>query len=598
MACSVDKSLLPMKAHYFLFNAGSAPIVPFLPVYARQLGFSSFVVGTIYAVLPIFGMLSKPLFGAVADYFKQQKPLFLLFQLLSAIALFTIQFVPEVPTKNPVELHCHQETNLVMCNPFDPSATDRVAKESQRNGTVLCHVECDIGLNSSFYQDLCKDWNYRQYCAAPGNFSKEIAAGFLNMSIAPSVLQMTVELPLAHHERVGNCTFLKVHNAIMPDKTPVIPYCNTALQKLNCNAVCDNSAVMDLITRPADENYSPAMSYQFWLFFFLLIVAWSSMAVVGSVGDAICFGMLGDKPNHFGQQRLWGAVGWGLFTVIAGFVVDELSKTQFKKDYTIAFYFVIFNVFLSIVVSYQLKYTQTHISRNILRDVGLMFSEARILVFIAWCIIVGINTGILWQFLFWHLEDLAGIDRDWIKALEGLAAGVQCFGGELPFFFLSGWIIKRLGHVHVMTLVLLSFGIRFILYSVLSNPWLCLPIELLQGVTFGLFYSTMASYASILSAPGTEATVQGLVGAVFEGIGVSLGSFIGGAVFYAYSGAVMFGIFGGLSVVFALLHAGIQLHLAKLPSSPAGGKGFKTVRYAPPSEANDACDDQQVLTST
>lgn len=71
----------------------------------------------------------------------------------------------------------------------------------------------------------------------------------------------------------------------------------------------------------------------------------------------------------------------------------------------------------------------------------------------------------------------------------------------------------------MMTLVLLSFGIRFILYSVLSNPWMCLPIELLQGVTFGLFYSTMASYASILSVPGTEATVQGLVGAVFEGVG-------------------------------------------------------------------------------
>lgn len=63
----------------------------------------------------------------------------------------------------------------------------------------------------------------------------------------------------------------------------------------------------------------------------------------------------GDKPNHFGQQRLWGAVGWGLFTVIAGFIVDELSKTQFKKDYTIAFYIVVVNVLLSIVVSYQLK---------------------------------------------------------------------------------------------------------------------------------------------------------------------------------------------------------------------------------------------------
>lgn len=39
-----------------------------------------------------------------------------------------------------------------------------------------------------------------------------------------------------------------------------------------------------------------------------------------------------------------------------------------------------------------------------------------------------------------HLEDLAGADREWIKALQGLAAGVQCIGGELPFFFLSGML--------------------------------------------------------------------------------------------------------------------------------------------------------------
>ncbi|KAJ1524888.1 hypothetical protein ONE63_009752 [Megalurothrips usitatus] len=554
MACpSVDKSLLPMKAHYFLFNAGSAPIVPFLPVYAKQLGFSSLVVGTIYAILPIFGMLSKPLFGAVADYFKQQKSLFLLFQLLSAISLFTIQFLPEVPTKTPVEFHCHQESFLTMCNPIDPSAMDRVAKESLRNGTVLCQIKCEA-VSSDFYKN------------------------FPSITHGSNDLEMKVELPMVHYDREGNCSYFRIHNAYSSAlNKPIIPYCNGSLQKLQCNAICDNSAVMDLITRPADDNHNPALSYQFWLFFLLLIVAWSSIAVVASVGDTICFGMLGDKPNHYGQQRLWGAVGWGLFTLIAGFLVDEFSKNQFKKDYTVAFYLVMVNILFSIVVSYRLKYSQTHISRNILRDVGLMFSEPRILVFIMWCMIVGINTGILWQFLFWHLEDLAGTNMQWIKALEGLAAVVQCVGGELPFFFLSGWIIKRLGHINVMSLVLFSFGIRFILYSILSNPWLCLPIELLQGVTFGLFYSTMASYASILSVPGTEATVQGLVGAVFEGVGVALGSFIGGAVYYAYSGAAMFGIFGGFSVVCALLHVAIQLHLSKLPSSPSDAKGMSQI---------------------
>lgn len=41
-----------------------------MQVYARQLGFSTFIVGTIYTILPILGLISKPLFGALADRYE------------------------------------------------------------------------------------------------------------------------------------------------------------------------------------------------------------------------------------------------------------------------------------------------------------------------------------------------------------------------------------------------------------------------------------------------------------------------------------------------------------------------------------------------
>lgn len=95
-----------------------------------------------------------------------------------------------------------------------------------------------------------------------------------------------------------------------------------------------------------------------------------------------------------------------------------------------------------------------------------------------------------------------------MKTLQGLTMCIQCFGGELPFFFISGWVLKRIGHVNSMTLVLFAFGIRLCLYSVLTNPWWVLPIELMQGITFGIFYTTMATYASIVAPDGTAATLQ------------------------------------------------------------------------------------------
>jgi len=121
-----------------------------------------------------------------------------------------------------------------------------------------------------------------------------------------------------------------------------------------------------------------------------------------------------------------------------------------------------------------------------------------------------------------YLEDLAVSEgcggAAWIKTLQGLVSGVQCFLGELPYFFLSGIILNKIGHVHCMSLIMFLLSVRFLLYSSLTDPWWTLPIELFQGV-YGLFYPTMTSYANAVAPPGTEATVQGMVGAVFEGVG-------------------------------------------------------------------------------
>ena len=36
------------------------------------------------------------------------------------------------------------------------------------------------------------------------------------------------------------------------------------------------------------------------------------------MGDAIAFSLLGDKHEQYGAQRVWGSIGWGLFTIITG----------------------------------------------------------------------------------------------------------------------------------------------------------------------------------------------------------------------------------------------------------------------------------------
>lgn len=47
--------------------SATAPIVPFMATFARQLGFSTVTVGYIYTLLPFAALVVRPVLGFVAD---------------------------------------------------------------------------------------------------------------------------------------------------------------------------------------------------------------------------------------------------------------------------------------------------------------------------------------------------------------------------------------------------------------------------------------------------------------------------------------------------------------------------------------------------
>lgn len=108
--------------------------------------------------------------------------------------------------------------------------------------------------------------------------------------------------------------------------------------KLSCMGRVDDSNVMDLVVEPS-VNDEHAMSFpQFWYIFAALAFSWIGMAVVVSIGDAICFDLLGKRHEMYGRQRLWGAIGFGAFTLIAGAWVDSNSGPHGHKNYSVIYY--------------------------------------------------------------------------------------------------------------------------------------------------------------------------------------------------------------------------------------------------------------------
>ncbi|RZF36309.1 hypothetical protein LSTR_LSTR014573 [Laodelphax striatellus] len=623
--CSARAELLPMKAHFFLFNAGTAPIVPFMPVYAKQLGFSSALVGTIYTILPFTGMLTKPIVGAISDRFRCHKLLFIASIVITIVSFFAIMYIPPVEGQLLGEVHCAPAyTHLKFCPP--PNRTDRymvdkVMAEHKDNTSITCKMEC-IG-TPEFTTEVCSVWGFKHYCSTTQPSSNFIALAQAHALKDPNIgktavikstttpapvtslqdLKFEGALQPYHTEQFGGCLFIRmtgVRDLTSNDyQNEIAPTCRRPVHT-TCKLACDSPALAD-IGEDRDLE-TPVVHYQFWALVACLILSWMGMAAVVSIGDTLCFGLLGDRPGDYGYQRLWGSVGWGYFAIIAGLLVDMFSNGLVVKNYTPVFYLMAVILILDVVAASRIKQTEHKQSLNILKDVRKMLMNVRILVFLLWCIIVGMCTSLIWNFLFWHLETLAkGNDVVWLKTLQGAIMAVQCFGGELPFFFISSWMLKKIGHVNAMSLVLFAFGVRFLLYSILVDVWWCLPIELLNGLTFGTFYATMASYASIIAPPGTEATIQGMVGAVFEGIGLSSGSFIGGLLFFYMDGAVVFRMYGLIVLSLCCIHICVQLYLGRHGTSIAStsGKEFNhSARYASPNDAISMLGDHNELTNS
>ena len=142
----------------------------------------------------------------------------------------------------------------------------------------------------------------------------------------------------------------------------------------------------------------------------------------------------------------------------------------------------------------------------------------------------GAGTIDSWLFVFLEEPPLRAS-----KQLMGVTILVTC-ATEVPAFFFAGRLIEKFGSGRVLSVVSLVLAGRLLGYWFLprvaphSSPWAVLPLETLNGVTFGCGWAAGTARAASLAPPGLAATAQAAFAAVYGGLGAGLGSLAGGVV--------------------------------------------------------------------
>lgn len=250
--------------------------MPFIPTYARQLGVSQIGVGLMYTFFPFVGLLAKPLFGTIADKFKAGKQIFIAAIICAGIFFTSICLIPAKSTEAFIDFDCSAMTLLKACEISDNCTLARINVENPDLSVMECTLSCSSP-NEKFIQDMCETWHITEVCNA--NLTTLEMKTYSNMS--KSLFEQT-------------CLYFPVDTISYNGSEVHHPFCASSTS-MKCKTVCNSATVMSYIQKPVSEvPQEPYYStIQFQMLFCLMIGAWASTAVVTSLGDSICFNLLG-----------------------------------------------------------------------------------------------------------------------------------------------------------------------------------------------------------------------------------------------------------------------------------------------------------------
>ncbi|KAL2723687.1 major facilitator superfamily domain-containing protein 6-like isoform X1 [Vespula maculifrons] len=137
-------------------------------------------------------------------------------------------------------------------------------------------------------------------------------------------------------------------------------------------------------------------------------------------------------------------------------------------------------------------------------------------LFVAWW--MGFGIGLIFTFLFWHLQDYGGS-----PTLFGVASVINHISEIFAYFF-SFKLITQIGHVKVLCLGLAGNVIRFLYISWLVKPWWVLPFEFIQGITHAAVWAACCSYIAHNTPQHLRSSAQGVLQGLHHGLGRGCGT--------------------------------------------------------------------------
>ncbi|HEX3032310.1 MAG TPA: major facilitator superfamily domain-containing protein 6 [Bacillota bacterium] len=260
------------------------------------------------------------------------------------------------------------------------------------------------------------------------------------------------------------------------------------------------------------------------------------------ISDSIALTYLRNSSNEgFGSIRLWGSLGFSVAVVLMGYVFSDNGILRI-------FYWSCGLYGVALVTTLGLPTAAPQPRAKIGKLAWHMLKNRRFLVFVGFTCLVQITFNAYNTFFSIYFTGLGAT-----SGMLGLAWMLSALS-EIPVFYFGEQLRRRFGNLGLLRFAATVYGIRWLLYAVLKSPELVLASQVLQSISFGVFYLAAVNYVADITPPELITTGQSLFAAVTYGIGSALGSLVGGLLYQQLGLTGMFYSLSGLILVALLLN--------------------------------------------
>lgn len=522
--CFYEADYLVFKGFCFFLYGAYGGLIPYLPLYFKQLFLGASYAGVLVGIRPLIQCIGAPFWSVIADRYHAGKIIFL----GSVIAWIAKAFV--ILAVRPHDQHCIEMYRNKTANVSYVYAYDLWTEAKQEVKWVVLpldypiiiennHVvvvkenEIELATGESLPKEILEN-------SGPPDQKGRTKKGRRTYSIkqqANSTKTVLDERKLSKMSRISKKLTRRVtinaRDEDMQDESEV---------EIDLHRDKPNGALRSKITHVMEvykgELHTSVkfitsidtkeVDFMFVLFMMIIIVGEFLESPTYTLSDASLLKRLGDDREYYGRIRMWGSLGWAVASAMVGLLINystfKLCQVV-ENNYIIAFY--VFVGFVAAAFTNSLWFPFRYDEEKKFEDIGKvapMLLSLRHTSFLLATLYTGFCYGILVHFVNWYIDDIGGSSG--IMGAAGAAREISA----LIMFAMSATTLQALGNVNSMVFCLMAYIICFICYSILEDPWVAVALEILDGGTYGLVWSTCVNYMSAVgSSLGVIETTQG-----------------------------------------------------------------------------------------